>query len=45
MTLYEYLRAAGICGLDAKTALMMPPGVVFDMLDAAAPDDKSAEDD
>jgi hypothetical protein len=43
--LYEYLRAAAICGLDARTALMMPPGAVFDMIDTAVPDDKSVEDD
>lgn len=36
MKLCEYLRAAGMVGLDARTAMLMPPGVVFDMLDLAA---------
>lgn len=32
MTLSAYLRAAGMVGYDVKTALLMPPGVIYDAL-------------
>lgn len=45
MTLYEYLRAAAVCGFDAKTALMFPPGTVFDTLDQMSENNKKEEAD
>ena len=46
MTLYEYLRAAAVCGFDAKTALLLPPGIIFDTIDKMneANETKEADD-
>lgn len=43
--LHEYIRAAGMVGLDYRSAMLAAPGLVYDMLDVAYPKRQESGDE